>query len=88
MLVVAVVSVALVAFIVYALERRSKQEPIVWEDATKLSLFGGLITAGVVFASTTPAIVDTIPEVAQATAKVIAEVAPAVEDMFVGTPSF
>jgi hypothetical protein len=78
MIVVAAVCVALVSFIIYALERRTKSEPILWEDALKLSLFGGLVTAGVVFASTT----DLVKDVAQ-TIEV-----PAVQEMFVGTPSF
>ena len=78
MIVVAALSVALVSFIVYALERRTKSEPIVWEDALKLSLFGGLITAGVVFASTAEAIKEVVESVD----------VPAVQEMFVGTPSF
>ena len=53
MIPIAAVSVALVCFIVYALERRSKSQPIDWLDAGKLSIFGGIITAGVVFATTT-----------------------------------
>ena len=78
MLVIASISVALVEFILYALERRSKQEPIVWEDAMKMSVFGGLITSGVVFASTA----ETIKEVVSSV-----EIKD-VQDMFVGTPSF
>lgn len=83
MIVVASLAVALVSFIVYALERRSKKEPILWEDALKLSLFSGIITSGVVFASTadTAAVVET--------AKVVTETASGVaQDMFVGTPTF
>jgi uncharacterized membrane protein YdcZ (DUF606 family) len=78
MLAIVALSVALVSFIVYALERRSKQQPIVWGDALKLSLFGGLVSTGVVFAST--ADVSALAEALPAT--------PAVTDMFVGTPSF
>ena len=78
MLVIASISVALVAFILYALERRTKQEPIVWEDALKMSVFGGLITSGVVFASTA----ETIQEVVSSVD------IKDVQDMFVGTPSF
>jgi hypothetical protein len=81
MIIVASIAVALVSFIIYALERRSKQEPIVWEDALKLSLFSGIITSGVVFSTTVEGVVET--------AKTVTEtVAPAVQDMFVGTPSF
>ena len=76
----AAMSVAIVAFILYALERRAKNEPIVWEHASKLSLFGGIITAGIVFATTTDP---------QAISEAIASIEmPAAQDMFVGTPSF
>ena len=78
MLVIASISVALVTFILYALERRSKQEPIVWEDALKIAVFGGLITSGVVFASTAETVKEVISTV---------EIKD-VQDMFVGTPSF
>ena len=60
MIPIAAVSVALVCFIVYALERRSKSEKIDWLDAGKLSLFGGIITAGVVFATTTDVVTDAV----------------------------
>ena len=81
MLIIASLAVALVTFIVYALERKSKSEPINWEHAVKLTLFGGLITSGVVFASTA----DIVPDVA----KTVAETVPsAVQEMFVGAPSF
>ena len=78
MIVVASVTVGIVCFIVYALERRSKELPIEWIDAAKLSLFGGIITAGVVFATSTNVIGDTVKNM---------EI-PAVQDMFVGKPSF
>lgn len=80
LLIVASFGVAIVAFIIYALERRAKGEPLVWEHATKLSLFGGLVTAGIVFASTADA--KTVTETLSAV-----EV-PVAQDMFVGTPSF
>lgn len=82
MLLIASLAVALVSFIVYALERRSKKEPIVWEDAAKLSLFSGIVTSGVVFATT--ADVGTVLE----TANTISESAAAAQDMFVGSPTF
>ena len=75
---IAAVSVALVCFIVYALERRSKGEPIDWTDAGKLSLFGGIISAGVVFATTTDVVTDAVKTMD----------VPSVQDMFVGKPSF
>jgi uncharacterized membrane protein len=75
---IAAISVALVCFIVYALERRSKSQPIVWEDAGKLTIFGGIIAAGVVFATTTDVVVDTVKNM---------EI-PSVQDIFVGKPTF
>jgi uncharacterized membrane protein len=78
MIPIAALSVALVCFIVYALERRSKSQPIDWLDAGKLSLFGGIITAGVVFATTTDVVTDAVKNM---------EI-PSVQDMFVGKPQF
>jgi len=83
MLVIASAAVAMVAFILYVLERRSKGESIAWADAGKISLLSGLLTSGVVFATTTDGIVS-IPEVVNT----ISEKAGEVQDMFVGTPSF
>ena len=84
MLVVSSVAVALVVFILYALDRRTKEEPIEWFQALKLTLFGGIITSGVVFAVTADGVIDVAAMVENipAAAKVITE------DMFVGTPSF
>ena len=81
MLLVASMGVGLVCFILYALDRRSKGEPIEWVQASKLSVFGSLITGGVVFATTAP---EVIPEVA----KVVSETVPVVQEMFVGQPTF
>jgi hypothetical protein len=75
------IAVALVCFIIYALDRKMKNEPISWESAGKLSLFGGLLASSIVFA--------TGPEIQQVV-ETVAEVAPkALEsDMFVGVPTF
>ena len=81
MIVIASAAVALVAFIIYALERKSKKEPIAWDQALKLSLFGGLLTAGVVFATTSDAVVENVIKVTEIPAAVA-------QDMFVGTPTF
>ena len=82
MIIVASIAVGIVSFIIYALERKSKNEPIVWESAAKLSIFGSLITAGVVFGTSA----EIIPEsVIPAT---ITATTDAVQEMFVGTPSF
>lgn len=88
MIIVASIAVALVAFILYALERKSKGEPISWEHATKLTLFGGLITAGVVFATTAEAVSTVATEAITAGSAAAASVIPDVQEMFVGTPTF
>jgi hypothetical protein len=80
MIAVSGVAVALVCFILYALDRKSKGEPIAWDSAGKLSIFGGLLTSGIVFATSTD--VSTVVDVAK-------EMVPdAAHDMFVGRPTF
>lgn len=80
MIVVSGLAVALVCFILYALDRKSKDEPIAFDTAGKLSLFGGLLTSGIVFATssdisnTMNVIKNAVPDVAQ--------------EMFVGKPTF
>jgi 3-dehydroquinate dehydratase len=78
MIVIASVAVALVSFIVYALERRSKTQAIDWIDASKITIFGGIITACVVFATTSEVVVDAVKNI---------EIS-AVQDIFVGKPTF
>ena len=80
MLVITSIAVALVVFILYALERKSKDKPIDWIDAGKLTVFGGLLSSGVVFATT-----GEIPDVVETVTKIDI---PAVQDMFVGIPTF
>ena len=70
----------MVAFIIYALDRKAKSEPISWETAGKVSLFGGLLTSGVVFATTA----EGVSEVA----KTVTETVSSAQDMFVGQPTF
>jgi len=74
------IGVALVSFILYALDRRSKKEPIDWFTAAKLTLFGGLIAGGVAYVSTssTTELKEIIPK---------PEIA-IVQEMFVGVPTF
>ena len=86
MMVIASLAVGLACFIIYALDRRSKQESIDWAQAAKITLFGGILTSGVVFATTSE-----IPDLTAVseTAKNVAEtVAQTTEDMFVGSPTF
>jgi hypothetical protein len=73
------VGVALVSFILYALDRRSKQEQIDWFTAAKLMLFGGLMSGGVVYVTQSPEAVELVKEVAEG---------PVIQEMFVGNPTF
>ena len=75
------VGVALVCFILYALDRRAKQEPIDWVTAIKLSTFGSLISGGITYVTTTG---ESVLEVA----KHVATDIPIIEEMFVGVPTF
>jgi hypothetical protein len=73
------IAVALVCFIIYALDRRAKSEPIDWITASKFTFFGGAIAGGIVYvlkSETVDVIVKEIPEI------------PVVQDMFVGVPTF
>jgi len=79
MIVLASLAVAIVCFIIYALDRRAKNEPISWENGAKLSLFGGLLTSAVVFATSAEGVSEVISKV---------EIPTAVQDMFVGVPTF
>jgi len=80
MIAIAGVAVALVCFILYTLDRRAKGEPIAWDTAGKLSLFGGLLTSGIVFATGTeiPTSIDQVKDI----------IPDAAKDMFVGKPTF
>jgi hypothetical protein len=82
MLAVVPVAVALVAFILYALDRRSKEKDLIWPDALKLTLFSGLITSGVMFATA-----PELPNLAEAV-NVVSETVSSTQDMFVGSPTF
>jgi len=77
MIVIVSIAIALVCFILYALERKSQSEPIVWEHALKLSVFGGILSAGVVFATS-----ENMPDLTKL------PVVETVQEMFVGKPTF
>jgi len=76
------IAVALVCFVLYAIDRRMNEEPIVWLNAIKLVGIGGLVSGGIAYGISTP-------EVAvSAVAEVTVPVVETVQEMFVGTPSF
>jgi hypothetical protein len=73
------IAVALVCFILYALDRRAKSEPIDWVTAGKFTLFGGAIAGGIVYVlktETVDIVLKELPEV------------PVTQEMFVGVPTF
>ena len=73
------VAVAIICFILYALDRRFKGEPIDWFSASKLTVLGGLLSGGIAYTVSSPEIV----------AEVVKTELPApAQEMFVGIPSF
>ena len=78
-LLIVIVLVALAGIVVYAAERYTKKQPVDWTDASKIGLLSGAGAGGLLFAmgGDTEAVV--------ATASVAST---AVQDMFVGKPSF
>lgn len=67
-------AVVIVALILYAMDRRSKEEPIDVADAAKIGGGAGVITGGVLYAL--------------GGAEAAEPVMSAVQDMFTGKPSF
>ena len=78
-LLIVIVLVALAGVIVYAAERYTKKQPVDWTDVSKIGLLSGAGAGGLLFAMGG----DT--ETVVATASVASS---AVQDMFVGKPSF
>ena len=75
------VGVAITCFILYTLDRKSKDHPVEWDVAIKLASLGAMLSGGVAYAVSSPVpILDIAKEV-------VPEV-PIVQDMFVGNPTF
>jgi predicted cation transporter len=74
-------AVALICFILYALDRRFRSEPIDWMTAAKLTILGGLLSGGIAYTVSSPEVI------VEAVKSVVPET-PAVQEMFVGTPTF
>ena len=72
-------AVALVCFILYALDCRSRESHVDWFSALKVTTLGGVLSGGIAYALTSGDI-----ELLKA---VVPEV-PQVQEMFVGTPTF
>jgi uncharacterized membrane protein YsdA (DUF1294 family) len=73
------VAVAIICFILYALDRRFKGEPIDWFSASKLTVLGGLLSGGIGYTISSP---EVIAEVVKT------EVPAPAQEMFVGVPTF
>lgn len=73
--------VSIITFIMYALDRRSKEQDIDWMTALKLSVFGGLISGGVAYSTTSG---DSVIEIAK---DIVSEI-PVAQEMFIGEPTF
>ena len=73
---VCMAAVSIVIAIVYVLERKSQEMPIVWEHLLKLVGFGSILVGGVVFATS------------DGTIEIPKEMPTVDGEMFVGTPSF
>jgi len=76
------IAVALVCFVLYIVDRRMNEEPIVWLNAIKLVGIGGIVSGGIAYATMTPEVA--IAAVAEVTVPVV----ETAQEMFVGTPSF
>jgi len=74
------IAIAITCFILYALDRRSNQEPIDWFSALKVTVLGGAMAGGVSFAVTSTEIAEVV--------KNIQPELPQVQEMFVGVPTF
>jgi hypothetical protein len=75
------VAAALICFILYALDRRFRGEQIEWLSAAKLTVMGGLLSGGIAYTVSSP-------EVVVEAVKAVVPEAPAVQEMFVGVPTF
>jgi len=75
------VTVALIAFILYALDRKFRGEPIDWLSALKLTSIGGLLGGGITYSVSSP------EAAIEAVKAVVPETAP-IQEMFVGVPTF
>jgi uncharacterized membrane protein YeiH len=74
--------VALVAVVLYAVERYTQKKPVEWMDASKIGLLSGAGAGGIVYAlGGGESAVSAVTEMASSAGG-------AVQDMFVGKPSF
>ena len=74
--------VALVAVVLYAVERYTQKKPVEWMDASKIGLLSGAGAGGIVYA------LGGGESAVSAVAEMASSAGGAVQDMFVGKPSF
>jgi len=74
--------VAIVAVILYAVERYTQKKPVEWTDASKIGLLSGAGAGGIVYA------MGGGDNAVSAVADIATSAGGAVQDMFVGKPSF
>jgi len=73
-------AIALICFILYAIDRRMNKEPIEWLTAAKICGVGAVVAGGISYSVL-------VPEVAEV-AKVVVPVVETAQEIFVGTPNF
>jgi hypothetical protein len=71
------VGVAITCFILYTLDRKSKDHPVEWDVAIKLASLGAMLSGGVAYAVG-----------AEDVTEVVTSVAASAQEMFVGKPEF
>jgi phosphatidylglycerophosphatase A len=69
--------VAVLAFILYVWDRKTKEQPIEWLDAGKLALGAGGVAGGIAYAVGTEDAIEAVTSVATQA-----------QEMFVGKPEF
>lgn len=74
--------VAVVAVILYAVERYTQKKPVEWTDASKIGLLSGAGAGGIVYA------MGGGDNAVAAVTEMASSAGGAVQDMFVGKPSF
>ena len=74
--------VATVAVVLYAVERYTQKKPVEWMDASKIGLLSGAGAGGIVYA------MGGGDNAVSAVAEMASTAGGAVQDMFVGKPSF
>jgi len=75
------VAVALICFVLYALDRRFRGERIDWLAASKLTVLGSILSGGIAYTVSSPEVI--VEAVKTATSETAA-----VQEMFVGVPTF